>query len=60
MADKEDWMLRPVVRGMCGYEELKRDRLDLLDFAIMNDALDVEEENERRKAEYLANKRDRR
>lgn len=43
----EDWLLRPVVKGMCRYESLKNGELDLEDVALMNDALDVVAENER-------------
>ncbi|QEE24590.1 hypothetical protein CS053_08790 [Rhodanobacter glycinis] len=43
----EDWLLRPVVKGMCRYESLKNGDLDLEDVALMNDALDVVAENER-------------
>ena len=32
---------------MCKYESLKDGSLDLADIALMNDALDVAEENER-------------
>lgn len=45
MTDKEDWLLRPVMRGMCRYESLKNGELDMFDIATMNDAIDVEEEN---------------
>lgn len=48
MANGEDWLMRPVLEGMCLYESLIDGRLDLLDFAIMNEALDVRAENERR------------
>lgn len=48
MSTKEDWLMRPVVRGMCKYESLKDGTLDLVDFARMNEALDVQDENERR------------
>lgn len=51
MPDGLDWLLRPAVRGMCRYESLKNGSLDLADVALMNDALDVAAENERR---YLA------
>lgn len=51
MPGGEDWLLRPVVRGMCRYESLRDGTLDLKDVALMNDALDVQTENERR---YLA------
>ena len=48
MADGEDWLLRPVLRGMCLYESIKDGSLDLLDFATMNEAIDVELENQAR------------
>lgn len=40
--------MRPVLRGLCRYESLKDGGLDLGDIALMNDALDVQDENERR------------
>lgn len=40
--------MRPVLRGMCRYESLKDGTLDLADLALMHDALDVADENERR------------
>lgn len=40
--------MRPVVRGLCGMTALKDGSLDLCDIALMNEALDVEDENERR------------
>jgi len=36
------------MRGMCRYESLKDGSLDLADIALMNDAIDVETENQRR------------
>lgn len=48
MPDDEDWVMRPVLEGMCLYESLKDCTLDLEDIAKMNDALDVRAENERR------------
>ena len=48
MASGEDWLLRPVLRGLCKYESLKDGVLDLLDIAKMNEALDVENENIKR------------
>lgn len=44
--------MRPVMRGLCRYESLKDGSLDLGDIAEMNDAIDIEIENERRVAEY--------
>jgi hypothetical protein len=48
MGDKEDWVMRPVLEGMCKYESLKDGTVDLEDIARMNDALDVRQENENR------------
>jgi len=44
----EDWLLRPVIRGCCRYESLVDGTLGLEDIALLNDALDVADENERR------------
>ncbi len=43
--------MRPVLAGLCKYESLKEGLLDLVDIALMNDALDVQAENETRVAE---------
>jgi hypothetical protein len=48
MGDGEDWMMRPVLRGMCGYESLVNGALGIEDVALMNEALDVEDENTHR------------
>jgi hypothetical protein len=48
----EDWLLRPVLAGVIGYEALVRTEMTLLDFAIINDALDVQNENDRRLLEH--------
>ena len=48
LPDGEDWLLRPVLAGLCKYESLKDGTLDLVDFIKMNNALDVKEENESR------------
>lgn len=42
----EDWLLAPVLAGMCRYESLKDGTLDLADVALMNDALAVRADNE--------------
>ncbi|AXX43254.1 hypothetical protein Aba9201_02135 [Acinetobacter baumannii] len=42
----EDWLLRPVIRGLCRFESLKDGTLDLADIALMNDALDVQADNQ--------------
>lgn len=46
MPDGEDWLLRPVIRGMCTFESLKNGLVDLHDISLMNDALDVVADNE--------------
>lgn len=48
MSGGEDWLMRPVLAGLCRYESLKDGALDLLDLAILNEALDVRAENESR------------
>lgn len=48
MSDGEDWLLRPVIDGLCSYESLINGALDLADVARMNEALDVRFENEKR------------
>jgi len=48
MGENEDWVMRPVVEGLCHYESLKNGVLDLEDIARMNEALDVKFENENR------------
>ena len=48
LPDGEDWLMRPVMAGLCRYESLIDGALDLEDIACMNDALDVRDENERR------------
>jgi hypothetical protein len=51
-----DWLLRPVVMGMCNYESLKDGTLDLADIALMNDTLSVKSDNEAL-AQRIANER---
>lgn len=45
MHECEDWLMRPVVRGLIRYESLKDGSVDLADIAILNEAMDVEAEN---------------
>lgn len=47
MAESEDWLMRPVIDGLCKYESLIDGTLDLADVAKMNEALDVRAENEK-------------
>ena len=56
MASGEDWLMRPVLEGLCSYESLINGMLDLFDVARMNEALDVRMENERRMNVALAKK----
>lgn len=56
MQDGLDWLLRPVARGMCQYESLVNNALDLCDIMIMNDCLDVLDENERRLISFHKNR----
>lgn len=51
LPEGEDFVLRPCLEGMCRYESLKDGTISLADVALMNDALDVKYENERR---YMA------
>lgn len=53
MTEGEDWLLRPVLRGMCKYESLKDGTLDLIDVDRLNEAIDVDEENRARVAEWM-------
>lgn len=48
LPDGEDWLMRPILSGLCKYESLKDCSLSLEDFVRMNNALDVKEENEER------------
>jgi hypothetical protein len=48
LPDGEDWLMRPVLYGLCKYESLKDCTIDLVDISRMNEALDVKEENEAR------------
>lgn len=48
MAEGEDWVIRPVLEGLCKYESLIDGTLDLEDVARLNDAIDVKYENQAR------------
>lgn len=54
LPDGLDFIMAPVLAGMCKYESAKDGTLDLADFAQMNDALSVRAENEWRA--YMAMK----
>lgn len=51
LPDGEDYLMRPVMNGLCKYESLLDGSLSLEDIARMNDAIDVKEENEFRQQE---------
>lgn len=57
--EDEEWVLRPIRRGMCQYESLVNGALGLHDLARMNEALDVEDENESRARAALEARRNR-
>ena len=57
MPGGEDWLMAPVLAGLCRYESLIDGRLSLLDLARMHDALAVRAENERRAREIAGETR---
>ena len=57
MGSGEDWLMRPVIEGLCKYESLLNGTIDLFDIARMNDAIDVRDENTRRLNLALAKER---
>jgi hypothetical protein len=50
----EDWVMRPVLRGLCKLESLFDGTLSIEQIALANDALDVADENDRRIREALS------
>jgi hypothetical protein len=48
MTDDEDWIMEPVLEGMCKYESLLDCTLDLEDVARLKDAIAVKYENQAR------------
>lgn len=48
MQDGEDWIMEPVLEGLCRYESLLDCTLDLEDIARMREAIAVKYENQRR------------
>ena len=57
LPDGEDWLMRPVDNQYCRFESLIDGTLDLENIALMNDALDVKFENQRRLQEYAERNR---
>lgn len=56
MVEQEDWLLRPVMRGMLKAESLLDGTVDLSFIALLNEALDVEAENAYRANRYEKSK----
>jgi hypothetical protein len=56
MASGEDWLMRPVLAHLISYSDLLDAKVDLYDIARMNEALDVQMENERLLAVALRDK----
>jgi hypothetical protein len=53
MRDGEDWLLAPVIHGLCKYESLLDGTLNLVDIARMNEAITVSNENQHRMVETM-------
>ena len=49
----EDWLWRPVMSGLCQYESIVENRLDLADIDTMNELIDQRAENELRMREAM-------
>lgn len=45
MIEEEDWLFRPVLRGLIKAESLKDKSIDLAYIALLNEVIDVEVEN---------------
>lgn len=48
MPDDEGWLYRPMMRGLCKYESLLDGSIGMVDLAVMNDLIDVQDENDAR------------
>lgn len=48
MVGEEDWLFRPVLRGLIKGESLLDGSVDLEFIALLNEAIDVESENQAR------------
>jgi hypothetical protein len=57
MVESEDWLFRPVMRNMIRAESLLDGTIDLAYIALLNEAIDVENENQRREHRYQAAQR---
>lgn len=54
MAEGEDWLYRPVLRGYVQAESLFNGAITLEQVALVNEAIDVSEENQRRYERHKA------
>lgn len=45
MVEHEDWLFRPVLRGLIKAESLLNGTVDLAFIGLLNEAIDVEQEN---------------
>lgn len=57
MVDGEDWLMRPILRGLDLYHTLVDGTLDLNDVARMNNALDIESVNQSKLADWQESQR---
>lgn len=56
LPDGADYVMRPVIRGLCRYESVVDGTLGLEDIAAMNDAIDAQDENAYRAQEASRSK----
>jgi hypothetical protein len=56
MMEKEDWLFRPVLRGMLRAESLMDGSVDISYIALLNEAIEVEQENTLRFHRHEMNK----
>jgi hypothetical protein len=59
MMEHEDWLFRPVLRGLIKGESLFDGSLSLAQVALLNEAIDVDLENQYRHRQYLKSKEER-
>ena len=57
MIEQEDWVFRPVLKGMIKAESLIDGSIDLNFLALLNEVIDIEAENNQRTQRYLSMKR---
>lgn len=56
MVEQEDWLFRPVLRGLIKAESLVDGSVDLAYVALLNEAIDVEIENQFRYRKHVKSK----